>query len=142
MVIEKEVALIKKLVDLITLFRDKSPEVEFFLSGDPSRIQFPSLILFSFVEMIFRQFDHTEIPELNIEISGFSDMATIQVLLEKPEKIADEIEDCEELLKHFEQIYPDLIAISFDHTSYGCSIVIKRVEETRDALESTIPAGI
>ena len=141
-VIEKEVALIKKLVDLITIFKDTKPDVEFFLSGDPSRIQFPSLILFSFVEMIFRQFDQTEIPELNIEISGFSDMATIQVLIEKPEKTGDEIYGCEELLKHFEQIYPDLISISFDHTPYGCSIVIKRLEETLNARESAIQTGV
>jgi len=128
-VIEKEVALIQKLVKLVKIFSNKPPEVEFFLSGDPSRIEFPSLVLFSFVEMIFRQFEKTEIPEVNIEISGFSNMATIQVLLDKSLKLINELKECEAILNQFEQIYPDLVNVVFEHTGYGCSIVIRSVEQ-------------
>ena len=39
--ISREIELVKKLVDLVTLFRGDKPEVEFFISGDPGSIQLP-----------------------------------------------------------------------------------------------------
>jgi len=137
-VIEKEVDLIRKLAGLVEIFRGNRPEIEFFLSGDPSRIQFPSLILFTFVEMIFRKFDHTVIPEINIEISGFSNMATIQVLLDNHSRKEQGIQECEELLRHFERLYPELIRIAFDHTEYGCSIVISCIRQPEKADRSQV----
>ena len=129
-VIEKEVTLIKKLVELVSLFRGKVPDVEFFMSGDLSKIRFPALILFSFVEIIFREFDNSVIPEVNIDISGFSNIATIQVLLKNTLKSGLAMKQCEAMLQQFDRIYPGLISIAFEHTHYGCSIVIKRLNES------------
>jgi hypothetical protein len=126
-VFEYEVRLIRKLCSLVEIFKGQRPEVEFFITGDTSEIKLPSLVMFSFVDLILRKFDHTELPEIIIEISGFSMMATIQVILNDPDRMHRDIDDCENVLHQFEKLFPGTINVSFDHTQYGCSVVISTV---------------
>ncbi|MBN1132751.1 MAG: hypothetical protein JXR52_05920 [Bacteroidales bacterium] len=127
--IEREFSIIQKFINLLIIFRNTKPEVEFFISGDPVGIKFPPLILFSLVEMIFLQFNKSETPEIVIEISGFSNMATIQVLHERTLETENQFNECAELLKHIGQFYPDQITVAFEHTLYGCAVVIKAAEQ-------------
>ena len=57
----REIELVKKLVKLVGLLKSKKPDVEFFISGDPGKIDLPPMILFSLVDLIFRKFEHEEV---------------------------------------------------------------------------------
>jgi len=48
----REIELVRKLVDLVSLLKGAKLEVEFFISGDPGKIELPPMILFSLVDLI------------------------------------------------------------------------------------------
>jgi two-component system LytT family sensor kinase len=122
----REIELVKKLVSLVALFRGRKPDVEFFVSGDPGFISLPPMILFSFVDLLFRRFDHhDEIPELNIEASGFSNMISIQVLKEGVSGYDNGLEDCLNAVGQLESIYAGGVDISYQKHGYGCSVIIR-----------------
>jgi two-component system LytT family sensor kinase len=123
----KEISLVKKLVSLVSLFREKKPDVEFFISGDPGQIQLPTMILFTLIDMIFRKFaDEDQIPELNIEASGFSDMISVQVLNSNGVEKDKTSEECMETLEQLRLIYREKVAISVESHTYGCSVMISK----------------
>lgn len=125
----KEIELVKKLVSLVTLFRESKPDVEFFISGDPGQIKLPSMILFSLVDLIFRRFDkEPDIPELNIEASGYSNMITIQVLNKGDKKHAEKLEECIQTISQLESCYRGKVTISLEKHSYGCSVIIREFD--------------
>jgi len=120
----REIELVRKLVDLVELFRESKPEVEFFISGDPGHIKLPPMILFSFVDMIFRKFENEQhIPELNIEASGFSNLVTIQVLHDGMKGQDIELKKCMNAIRQFESFYKGGVSISYETHSYGCSVI-------------------
>jgi hypothetical protein len=125
----REIDLIKKLVNLVEIFKKARPEVEFFISGDPGHIKLPPLIIFSFVDFVFRRFDDAlSYPELNIEASGFSNMVTIQVLQEGTRSLDQDMEECMQVIFQLEKYYADRVFISYEKHSYGCSVIIKNLE--------------
>lgn len=124
--ISREIELIKKLVALVALFKGSKPDVEFFISGDPGEIELPPMILFSFVDFVFRRFDHHEnIPELNIEASGFSNMISIQILKGESRWEDESMDDCMTAINQLEKIYDGSVRITYEKHSYGCSILIR-----------------
>lgn len=124
----REIELVKKLVALVAVLRGEKPEVEFFVSGDPGMIDLPPMILFSFVDLVFRKFEHeAEIPELNIEASGFSNMITIQILLSASRSSDENLEECMRTVAQLESHYAGKVRISYDRHSYGCSVMIRSI---------------
>ncbi|MFO7934719.1 MAG: hypothetical protein R6U78_11625 [Bacteroidales bacterium] len=124
--INREIGLVQKLVLLVSIFREREPEIEFFVSGEPGRLRIPPLILFSFADIIFRGFDQDrEIPEISIEASGFSNMITIQVLSSRSREQREQLEACMKSVKQLELIYGNHVSISYKTHGYGCSVVIK-----------------
>ena len=122
----REIELVKKLVKLVGLLKSKKPEVEFFISGDPGKIDLPPMILFSLVDLIFRKFEHEEVmPELNIEASGFSNMITIQMLNSVAGNHNDNMDECMQTLVHLENLYRGKVIISHTKHTYGCSLIIR-----------------
>ncbi len=84
------------------------------------------MILFSFVDLIFRKFEEAPvIPELNIEASEFSNMITIQVLLDGVKKHVDDLEECMNSIQLMESYYKGKVSITYDAHSYGCSVIIR-----------------
>lgn len=125
----KEIELVKKLVALVALFREHKPDVEFFISGDPGQIQLPPMILFTLTDMIFRKFEgEEEIPEINIEASGYSDMITVQILSNKGLGKDHGSEDCLQTMEQLGQIYRERVNFSFESHAYGCSVIMKNKE--------------
>ena len=123
----KEISLVKKLVSLVSLFRENRPDAEFFISGDPGQIQLPTMILFTIIDMIFRKFaDEDQIPELNIEASGFSDMISVQVLNNNGVEKDKTGEECMETLEQLRLIYQEKVTISVESHTYGCSVMISK----------------
>jgi hypothetical protein len=123
----KEISLVKKLVSLVSLFRENRPDVEFFISGDPGQIQLPTMILFTLIDMIFRKFaDEDQIPELYIEASGFSDMISVQVLNSNGVEKDKNSEECMETLEQLRLIYREKVDISVESHTYGCSVMIRK----------------
>jgi hypothetical protein len=123
----KEISLVKKLVSLVSLFRENRPDVEFFISGDPGQIQLPTMILFTLIDMIFRKFaDEDQIPELYIEASGFSDMISVQVLNSNGLEKDKNSEECMETLEQLRLIYREKVDISVESHTYGCSVMIRK----------------
>lgn len=126
----REIDLIKKLVNLVELFKNSRPEVEFFISGDPGRIELPPMIIFSFVDLIFRGFDSAiALPEINIEASGFSNIVTIQVLQEGIRGQEQDLEECLQVILQLEKYFADRVSISYEKHSYGCSVVIQNIDK-------------
>jgi hypothetical protein len=148
--INREINLVRKLVLLVSMFRGKEPEVEFFVSGEPGGLQIPPLILFSFADIIFRGFDQErEVPEISIEASGFSNMITIQVLSSHSRDQRERLEECMKSIKQLEQVYGKSVNISYRTHGYGCSVVIKQAEpagemefegKSLDPLERVVPS--
>lgn len=123
----KEISLVKKLVALVSLFRETKPDVEFFISGDPGQIRLPTMILFTLIDMIFRNFaDESQIPELNIEASGFSDMISVQMLNNNGVEKNKTSEDCMETLEQLRLMYREKATISVESHTYGCSVMISK----------------
>lgn len=122
-----EISLVKKLVSLVSLFRENRPDVEFFISGDPGQIRLPSMILFTLIDMIFRKFaDEGQIPELNIEASGFSNMISVQVLNNSGLEKDKTGEECMETLEQLRLLYREKVTISVESHTYGCSVMISK----------------
>ncbi len=122
----REIELVRKLVDLVSLLKGDKPEVEFFISGDPGKIDLPPMILFSLVDLIFRKFeDESQMPELNIEASGFSNMISIQLLSNGNKEWKNRLDECMQTLAKLESLYKDKVLISYSKHAYGCSLVIR-----------------
>jgi len=122
----REIELVKKLVNLVGLLKNTRPEVEFFISGDPIKIDLPPMILFSLVDLIFRKYEHEEImPELTIEASGFSNMITIQMLSNSRSGQNESMDECMQTLLKLETLFRGKVLISHTKHTYGCSLVIR-----------------
>ena len=133
----REVALIKKLSILVGLLTEKDPDVELFISGDPSRIQLPPMILFSFVDIIFRRFgDYDHFPEINIEASGFSNMITIQVLNGSSKTSQEELDECMRTIQQLQSFFSNTVQINYEPHGYGCSVIIRSQDELINDLTS------
>lgn len=138
----REIELVKKLVKLVALFRNRKPDVEFFISGDPGQIQLPSMILFSLVDLIFRRFDGDQaIPELNIEASGYSNMITIQVLNSGARKHDEKMEDCMQTIQQLESYYLGKVTITLETHGYGCSVIIRKTTPAVNTIH-TLPDAV
>jgi hypothetical protein len=123
--ISREIGLVRKLADLVGVLRGEKPEVEYFVSGDPEEIDLPPMILFSFVDLLFRSFDHFDrIPEITIEASGFSNMISLQVFHAENWWKDDRIQDCMEAVKQLERTHGGRVRITVERHSYGCSVLI------------------
>lgn len=132
----RELELVRKLVDLVSLLKGVKPEVEFFISGDPGKIDLPPMILFSLVDQIFRKFeDEPNMPELNIEASGFSNMISIQLLNNEEKEWKDSLDECMQTLTKLESLYKDKVFISYSKHAYGCSIEIR--SNTQQGMKDT-----
>lgn len=122
----REIELVKKLVNLVALLKGSRPEVDFFISGDPAKIDLPPMILFSLVDQVFRQFEQKNImPEMNIEASGFSNMITIQLLNSGISDQDESQDDCLQTLAQLEDLYRGRVFITYKKHTYGCSVVIR-----------------
>ena len=114
--------------------------MEFFISGDPVKIDLPPMILFSLVDVIFRKFENEEImPELTIEASGFSNMITIQMLSSGGRDQNESMEECMQTLVQLEKLYRGKVLISHSKHAYGCSLVIRssKVQTMNDTYTET-----
>lgn len=128
--ISREIELVKKLISLVGLFRGNRPDVEFFISGDPGTILLPPMILFSFVDFLFRHFDrYPEIPELNIEASGFSNMISLQVLQDGSDGHQKNLEACLDAINQLQALYKGKVEISYEKHGYGCSVIIRNFDQ-------------
>jgi len=122
----REIDLVKKLVHLVSVFRNCEPDVEFFISGDPGQINLPPMILFTLVDMIFRKFQkESTLPEVNIEASGYSDLITVQVMYSGARKQDEILQDCLSSVKQLESCYNGRVSIAMESHSYGCSVIIR-----------------
>lgn len=122
----RELDLVRKLVNLVALLKGCKPDVEFFISGDPGKIDLPPMILFSMVDLIFREFEQDDLmPELNIEASGFSNMITIQLLNSGNRDKKDNLDECLNTLGRLENLYKGRVIMSYSRHAYGCSVVIR-----------------
>jgi len=121
-----EIALVRKLVALVSLIRERKPDVEFFISGDPGRIKMPHMILFTIVDMIFRKFQAEEVlPELHIEVSEYSDMITVQILNSGNRKQEDAIRNCLGSMQQIERFYKGQVSMSIESHHYGSSVILR-----------------
>jgi len=121
-----EIELVRKLVALVTLIRERKPDVEFFVSGDPGQIILPPMILFTIVDMIFRKYEAEDsLPELHIEVSEYSDMITVQILNSGTRKHEDALQECLRTMEQIECFYKGQVAMSIESHSYGCSVIIR-----------------
>ena len=122
----EEILMVKKLVSLDSLFHGSKQDVEFFISGDPGQIRLPSMILFSLMDLIFRKYDGGHpIPEINIEVSGFANMMTIQILHNHLKKQDNAIEQCMQILRQLELCFGDQVTMTVETYEYGCSVMIR-----------------
>ncbi len=125
----KEIELVKKLVTLVSLFRKSKPDVEFFISGDPGQIHLPPMILFTLIDLIFRKFEtDQQIPELNIEASGYSDMITVQMLYSGDKKQDETSDECLQTIQQLNAWYGSSVSLTLESHSYGCSVIIMNKE--------------
>ncbi len=122
----REIELVKKLVSLVALLKGLRPEVEFFISGDPGKIDLPPMILFSLVDLVFRKSELKEnMPELHIEASGFSNMITIQILNSAKNDFNGNLDECMQAVTQLENLFRGRVLISNTKHNYGCSVVIR-----------------
>lgn len=128
--ITREIELVKKLLELVSLFRGKSPEVEFFISGDPGSMDLPPMILFSFFDMVIREYDDLEnLPEINVEASGFSNMLNIQILQDGERGHEIDLNGCLEAARKLEKNHCGEVNIPIEYNSYGCFVVIMKAPD-------------
>jgi hypothetical protein len=141
----REIELVRKLVQLVAVVRQRDPDVEFFISGDPGQIKLPPMILFTLVDMIFRKFQNeSSLPELNIEASAYSDMITLQLMYNGARKQDETLQDCLNTLKQLESYYQQHVSISMESHDFGCSLIIrnesqaegKTVGRTKDVIDT------
>lgn len=123
----REIELVHKLIDLAGVFKGSPPDVEFIVSGDPGSMDLPPMILFSLVDLIIRKFDRLEeYPEINIEVSGYSNMISVQVLKNGSGWDEAFIEDCVLAIRHLEAMFATGAEISLTSHKYGCTLVITK----------------
>jgi hypothetical protein len=126
----KEIELVKKQVSLISLLREKKPDVEFFISGDPSEIHFPPMILFTLVDLIFRRFEQEQLnPELIIEASGYSNMITVQVIHSGLKKEEETLEKCIQNIQQLESYYQGKANITLEKHHLGSYVIISKLQQ-------------
>jgi hypothetical protein len=127
--------MVKKLVRLVSLFRESEPDIELFLSGDPEHLSIPPLILFTLVDVIFRHFDkaHT-LPEIHIEASGFSNLITFQLFSIDNSGQKDDMDDCCRFIRQIEACYAGKVPIYYRKHSYGCSVFINTVHSNSSVI--------
>ncbi len=141
--ISREIELVKKLVSLVALFKGFMPDVEFFISGDPGDIELPPMILFSYIDLIFRRFDHCDLlPELNIEASGFSNMISIQVLKAASDWQDKHLDECMSTLSQLEKVYAAGVHITYEKNNYGCSVIIRNCSQTEVSATHSLPDDV
>jgi len=122
----REIVLVKKLIVLMGLLREKEADVEFFVSGDPEQVDVPPMILFSLVDLVFRRFDNAEqFPEMHVEVNGFSNMLSLQLLYTRSGRKEEGLEECMLTLMRLQDVYKDRVRFSFSKLPYGCSVVIR-----------------
>jgi two-component system LytT family sensor kinase len=122
----EEIALVRKLVSLVSLVREQKPDVEFFISGDPDRIIMPPMVLFTIVDMIFRKLEkESSLPELNIEASSYSNMITVQVLNGETRKYDDSLQECLQTMQQMESFYRGQVSMNIEKHPFGCSVSIR-----------------
>jgi sensor histidine kinase YesM len=122
----REIELVRKLVALVTLLRKEKPQVEFFISGDPGRVNMPPMILFTILDMIFRKYGEEEkLPELHIEVSEYSDMITVQILTTSSKRHEENTQECLQFMQQIEAYYEGQVSMSIESHSYGCSVTIR-----------------
>jgi hypothetical protein len=139
----KEIELVRKLVDLVALFRGEKPDVDFIISGDPGQIMLPSMILFSMMDLIFRKFDGEQsIPEINIEASGFANMMTVQVLHNHSKKQDETMSNCIQTIHQLESCFLGRAAITVETHEYGCSIIIRNMDPPSVKSIHTFPDAV
>jgi len=127
----EEMELVRKLVNLVSLFRGSKPDIEFLISGDPATIELPSMILFSLVDLICRKYRREHpLPEMNIEASGYANMVTIQILHDQSKKQDETMERCMQALHQLETYFGGRVTISIDTHEYGCSVVIRNQDDS------------
>ena len=128
-----EILLVRKLVALVTLIKERKPDVEFFVSGDPGQIKMPPMILFTIVDMIFRKYEGEDVlPELHIEVSEYSDMITVQILNSGMRKQEDTMQDCLQTMRQIESYYKGQVGMSIETHSYGCSVIIRNNDSSAE----------
>ncbi|MFH0756368.1 MAG: hypothetical protein V2B15_03680 [Bacteroidota bacterium] len=141
--ISREIELVMKLVSLVALFKGTRPDVEFFISGDPGDIELPPMILFSYVDFIFRRFDHCDVlPELNIEASGFSNMISIQILKGASNWQDERMGECMSAISQLEKIYTGSVRITYEKNSFGCSVIIRNSSQTEVIATHSLPDDV
>lgn len=122
----KEIELVRKLVELFTLFRGKRPDVEFFISGDPGQIRLPAMMLFSAMDMLFRKLEREPtIPEIVIEASEYAEMLTIQVLHVPSRRYEGMMEDCLHSIRQLESFYRNNADITMENDTSGYTLIIR-----------------
>ena len=120
----REIELVRKLIDLMNLLMEREMDVEFFVAGDPEKVQLPPMILFSLVDLVFRRFGKQEIlPEMHLEVSGYSSMLTLQLLHDRKDQ-KDNLDECMRTLSRIEDLYGERIFIKYSKHPYGCSLVV------------------
>lgn len=125
----REIELVKKLVALNTLLREKKPDVEFFISGDPGRIKLPPMILFSVVDQLFRKiYENDLVPELYIEASGFSDMVTVQVMFSESKPKNELVRECMQTIEQLDVIQQKCY-LEMELSGFGCTLIIRNITE-------------
>ncbi len=137
--LSREVELARKLVRLITYFRHESPVVEFFISGDPADIQIPPMILFSLVEQVIRDFTPSDtLPEIHMEISGFSRMIALQMILSGQKRIEALLEKLRLITTKISARYQNHLTITLEQNPFGCSVVIREKQGKYAAMPNPV----
>jgi two-component system, LytTR family, sensor kinase len=137
-----EVEMVKKLHVLISLFRKDRPELDIFLSGDPCKIQLPSMLLFSFLDMVFREFDHLPaLPGINIEASGFSNMISILAFTSPGPGNHEEQEVFQWIIQRMECLFGSHVNITWEKHSYGFSLIMNAVHRDPEAVHLPVMSG-
>jgi hypothetical protein len=88
------------------------------------------MILFSFVDMVFRKFDKEDkIPEMSIEASSFSNMLSILVIKGGHGWLEDRLNDCMAAIGQLEKLCGEEVGITYESNLYGCSVIIRRCQQ-------------
>lgn len=138
-----EVELIKKLLILVSHYREDPLEVEIFLSGDPGQIRFPPMLLFSLVDMLIREFDHLPVlPEINIEASGFSNMITVLILSHQSTGNHPMGELFNRIIQRLGSFCGSDVRFTWEKHSYGLSLIMNAIHRSSEAVYMPVaPAG-
>jgi len=122
----KEMEMVLRLRELVGIFHGQLPELEFYVSGDPNEMDLPPMILFSFVDLLYRSVeDPSQVPELHIELSSFAHMLSIQVLHPGASAMDGRLEACLQAMSLIELRYGREVKVVNESHPFGCTVVIK-----------------